>query len=247
MLKERIYRYISIVLISVLSVPLSAQEKTSEPQQAPVEEKEKVPLISGVAVSVDLVGFSMKGVGARFANMEVAGRFNIKEKYFPIVELGIGDCTHKGGENTNEFSCTAPYYKVGLDYNINKKTNGNRFLAGARYAFTRYNYDYTSQDMTDPVYKVYRPLELTSLHGHNQWFELVVGFETKLWSIVRLGWNFRYKMRLLQNVSDMGEPYFVPGFGKNDVSTFGGTVNLVFDVGKNTFKKNKASKQASPK
>ena len=50
-------------------------------------------MLSGVGVGIDICGFAMKAVGARFANMEISGRIGLKEKYFPIFEIGIGDCT----------------------------------------------------------------------------------------------------------------------------------------------------------
>lgn len=194
--------------------------------------REKVPLLSGVGVGIDVCGLAMKAVGARFANMEVCGRVGLKDKFFPIFEMGIGDCTRYGGETTNVFSTRAPYWRIGMDYNINKKVNGNRFLVGVRYGFTRYNYDFQAPDFSDPVYGIASPLVLEGLKGNNQWLELCLGFETRLWSIVRLGWNIRYKTRTLQSVSELGEPYFVPGFGKNDNNTFGGSVYFTFDVGK---------------
>ena len=54
-----------------------------------VVEEEPRPLFGGVAATVDLVGFVMKAAGS-WANMEVGARFNFREKYFPLVELGIG-------------------------------------------------------------------------------------------------------------------------------------------------------------
>lgn len=225
--RENIYRYISTMLISIVCATslLAKDAKKTEPQ-------EKAPWLSSFAVGGDLVGLSMKAVGARFANMEVFGRIGLKEKYFPLAEIGIGDCTRLGGENTNEFGCTAPYFRVGIDYNVCKKLNGNRFLVGGRYGFSSYKYDFTSPDMGDPVYGVSTPLVIKDMNGKNQWLELAVGFETRLWKVLRLGWNLRFKMRTNQKVSESGEPYYVPGYGKNDVTTFGGTVNVAFDFGK---------------
>ena len=200
------------------------------------EPKEKAPLLSGVGVGIDVCGLAMKAVGARFANMEISGRVGLKEKFFPIFEMGIGDCTRYGGENTNVFSTRAPYWRIGMDYNVNKKVNGNRFLVGFRYGFSSYKYDFSSPDFADPVYGIASPLELEGLKGNNQWLELCIGFETKLWSIVRLGYNIRYKLQTLQSYSPLGTPYYVPGFGKNDDNTFGGTVNLTFDIGKSARK-----------
>ena len=193
---------------------------------------DEAPLFGGIAVSADLVGFSMKAFNSKFANMEVAGRLNLLEKYFPIVELGIGDCHKSGSENDNKFEVTSPYFRVGMDYNFNKKLNGNRLFGGLRYGYSKYQYDFSAPDFADEVYGTSIPLSLNDLDGRNQWLELVVGVETKLWSVVRLGWNVRYKFRLKQRASQYGDPWFVPGFGKNDGTTFGGTVNLTIDVGK---------------
>ena len=223
----KIFRFISILLlISLVSPALWGQSKKDK------QPREKAPLLSGVGVGIDLCGLAMKGVGARFANMEICGRVGLKEKFFPIFEIGIGDCTRNGGETTNVFSTRAPYWRIGMDYNVNKKVNGNRFLVGVRYGFTNYKYDFSAPDFEDPVYGVVSPLRLEGLKGNNQWLEFCLGFETRLWSIMRLGYNIRYKMRTLQSVSELGEPYFVPGFGKNDNSCFGGSVYLTFDIGK---------------
>ena len=60
-------------------------------------------------------------------------------------------------------------------------------------------------------------------------------------SIIRMGWSIRYKSRLSLSYPDGGEPYYIPGFGKNDGNAWGGTVNIIFDVGK-TAKKVKSEK-----
>lgn len=230
------YRFISILLLISLLCPVAwGQGKKGNSTQ------EKAPLLSGVGVGIDICGLAMKAVNARFANMEVSARIGLKEKYFPIFELGMGDCTRHGGETTNVFSTRAPYWRIGMDYNVNKKVNGNRFLVGVRYGFSSYNYSFSCPDFTDPVYKTVTPLELDGQRGNNQWLEFCVGFETRLWSIVRLGYNIRYKMQTLQSYSRLGTPYYVPGFGKNDDTTFGGTVNLMFDIGKTARTNNQKS------
>ncbi len=259
----KIFRFIcSIILTLLTATTLTAQQpqkrngdsnknvqKTDSLQKAIIDaalSQEKAPLIAGIAVSGDLVGLSMKALGSRFANMEVAGRLNFREKYFPIVELGIGDCTREGGENANEFSVTSPYYRIGMDYNMNKKFNGNRFFCGLRYAFCKYEYDFKDPEFYDPVWNTTQPLYLKDMDGKNQWLEIVLGVETKLWSIVRLGWNIRFKTRLKESVSDYGKPWYVPGYGKNGSTSWGGTVNLTFDVGK-TARKNAGQKKINLK
>lgn len=230
-------RYIcSLILISLGCFSLQAQE---EPQQ----KNEKAPLFSGVAVSADVVGFAMKAVGAKFANMEVGARINILDKYFPVAELGIGNCHREGAETGNTFSTTSPYMRFGIDYNFNKKHNGNRLFGIFRYGFSSFKYDVGNETFTDPIYGTTTPLKLNGEKATAQWLEFGAGIETKLWSFVRLGWSMRYKFRLALNSPDEGEPYFIPGFGKNNDNGWGGTMNLVFDVGQNIMKRKEKQKQ----
>ena len=213
-----------LLLISLGGLSLHAQEQP--------DGKQKAPLLSGVAVSADLVGFAMKAFDAKYANMEVGARVGILDKYFPVAELGIGDCRREGAETGNTFSATAPYMRFGIDYNFNKKHNGNRLFGIFRYGLSSFKYDIGNDALTDPTYGTTVRLDLSGQKATAHWLEFGVGVETKLWSIVRLGWSIRYKFRAALSHPDEGEPYYIPGFGKNDSNAWGGTVNLVFDVGK---------------
>ncbi len=186
--------------------------------------------INGFGVGIDGVGLIMKAAGGRFANMEVMGRLNLLEKYFPIVELGIGDCSRNGNEQSTHFHTRAPYFRVGADYCLTKKRNGNRLLVGLRYAFSTFKYDYSNPNFTDETYGITHPIELEGLNGKMHWLEVCVGAETRLWSIIRLGFTIRYKPRIYTDFSEHGDPWYVPGFGKNGSTTWGGSVNLMFDI-----------------
>lgn len=232
MMQQSISRYISaLLLINIFCFTAVARDKE--------EVVPKAPLFCGVAVQADLAGPVMKAVGSRFDQMEVGARLNFRDHYFPLCELGIGECEREGRENSNRFKTRAPYFRIGMDYNLNKKHNGNRLMAGLRYAFSSFRYDFTDPNFVDPVWPSASPgLSLKGQNGRMQWLEASIGCETKLWSFIRLGWSLRYKIRLHQTTSGYGEPYYTPGFGKNGSGTFGGTVNLIFDVGKTSKKQN---------
>ncbi|MBR6031725.1 MAG: hypothetical protein IKP36_07175 [Bacteroidaceae bacterium] len=243
MKRPRTCRFTCILLLISLAC-LSLQAK-GKPKQ---KDKEKAPLLSGIAVSADLVGFAMKAMGAKFANMEVSARLNLYDKFFPAADLGIGDCHREGAESGNTFSTTAPYMRFGIDYNFNKKHNGNRLFGLFRYGFSSFKYDIGNPSISDPVYGTTIPLVIDGEKATAQWLEFGAAVETKLWSFVRLGWSIRYKARLSLSHPDGGEPYFVPGYGKNDGNGWGGTVTVVFDVGQNIMKaKNKKKEREKQK
>ena len=62
------------------------------------------------------------------------------------------------------------------------------------------------------------------------WAEFVFGVDAKIWGPVRMGWSLRYKRRLFHDDGDYGNTWYVPGFGKQGGSRFGGTFNVSFEL-----------------
>ena len=217
----RIFRY----ALLLISLPIALQAQT-------VKEEPKKPRFFGIAVGADLVGATMKVTGCDWSQMEVFGRLAFRDKFFPIFEMCLGEADHEGRELDNRFHTRAPYFRIGCDYNMSKNHNGNRFLLGLRYGFSAFNYDITSPSaLSDPYWGTSMPVDYTGLHGRAQWVEAVIGLETRLWTIVRMGWDMRFKFRISQHTDAIGAPWYVPGYGKNaSGSTWGGTFKLIFDI-----------------
>lgn len=224
----RISRFLSaLVAISLLAAsPLQARNRAEKERQP------KAPLFMGVAVQVDLAGPVMKALSTKFDQLECGARVNFRDKYFPLVELGVGECEREGEQNANHFKTRAPYFRVGMDYNFNKKHNGNRFFAGLRYGFSAYTFDFSNAEFQDPVYGGSTGMSISNRQTNMHWAEVSVGCETKLWSFIRLGWTLRFKARISEKDTTFGSPYYALGFGKNGPTTWGGTCNLIFDIGK---------------
>ena len=201
-------------------------------------EKEKIYFISGFSASIDVVGFVMKAAGSTFSQMEIAGRLNIKERVFPIFEIGLAEGNREGNSKDNKFHTSAPYFRAGFDINVNKKRTSNRFMVGFRFGYSSFGYDFVGPSLKDPVWGEEIPLDMKNIPASAMWGEGVLGFETKIWSFVRIGWNARYKFRFSQKHYEFGQPWYVPGYGPNGTNCWGGTVNLIFDFGR-TMKKGK--------
>ena len=97
----------------VLSVPVSIRDttvvdtvkQTGRPGAMKWEEPkaEKIYFLAGFGVSADVVGLVMKAAGSTFSQLEIAGRLNIREKVFPIFELGLAESTRIGNSKDNVF------------------------------------------------------------------------------------------------------------------------------------------------
>lgn len=248
---SRTYRYISALLlslaVSIADAQTPADTTAVEPSDSIVtvgdlvnsiadkvkgKHEKKIHFINGAAVGADIVGWGMKALGSDWRHMEVLGRINILDRYFPIAELGIGEANHEGRDLENRFKVRAPYFRVGADYNFNKKHNGNRMTGGLRYGFSKYNYDlFVAEPLTDPIWGGSEELDLTGRDGRCHWLEVVFGLETRVWTIVHLGWDIRIKAKLSQKKAPEGQPWYIPGYGKTDGSTcWGGSFKLLFDI-----------------
>ena len=229
MQRKLISSYILALAISgialLCSLPMQGQSKHKNIQQV----KDTIPLFRGMAVSIDAFGAGQMWLGD-YGQYEAALRVNLKDKYFPIVELGLGkaDVTDEG---TNlHYKTSAPYGRIGLDWNLMKnKHDIYRLYGGFRYGFTSYKYDLEGPDMEDPIWGTTSPYEAKNVSCNYHWLEGVFGIDAKIWGPIRMGWSVRYKRRIAHNDGDYGNTYYVPGFGKQGGSRFGGTFNIAYE------------------
>lgn len=244
MTKQRISKYIS-ALISIL-LPLGwcqaqvtgqtlPKNRTMGVQYIPDRDSIKplerpIHTLEGMSVSIDAAGAVMYAL-ANYGQLEGSFRLNLKERYFPIVEIGIGHSDHTDDNTSLHFKTNSPYFRMGCDYNFAKDLrSGNRVFGGVRYAYTKIKYDLDGPDLTDPIWGQSVPYSFRDLDGSCSWGEAVFGIEAKIWNNFHIGWSVRYRLRLSQNVSDVGQAWYIPGYGKNEGHTFGATFNLIFDI-----------------
>lgn len=188
------------------------------------------PKFAGMAVSFDLAGAVM-ALATSYGQYEGAIRANFKHRYFPVVELGLGVSEKEDDGTELKFKTSALYARIGLDYNFAKDwRTGNRIFGGVRVAYTNFKYDLTSSDIIDPVWNTPVPINFKDVKSDAIWGELVFGLEAKIWKIIHLGWTARYKHRFHQKVSEPGQAWYIPGFGKNDSHVFGATFNFIVDI-----------------
>ena len=237
--KRLILGFISITLNFILAVPLLAQSQDSlklsqegnlnNKLSKESSQKEK-PFFSGVSVSGDLVGLACKAFSS-YGQYEGAFRINLKERFFPIVELGIGQCDKTDEATDLHYKTTAPYIRIGCDYNILKdKYSGNRVFIGFRTAYTNFKFNIEGPDQADPVWGDKVPFHYKNQKASCFWGEIVGGLEAKIWSILHLGWTIRCRFRASQHKSNVGEAWYIPGFGRNGSTRLGASFNVIFDI-----------------
>lgn len=234
-MKSKISAYIlSSLLLLFLTLPTFAQEGiVNEAAQELVARHTKPAFLQGMSLSVEVGTPLACLIGGNTMGTEAALRFSIKNKYFPVAELGYGryDATHD--ETNINYKAGAPYLRVGADVNMLKdKTQDNRLFVGGRLGFTTYNFDVDGPDIKDPIWGSTNPLHYDGLSSNRIWLEFVIGLEAEVFKHYHMGFNLRYKSKLKEKTPIEATPYYVPGFGCGGDSGFCLSYYLTFDLSK---------------
>lgn len=187
--------------------------------------------LSSVDVRIDLAGPLMNFAGMGYNQYEGGVRLGFRNKYFTCLEAGFGKSDYTGETTGIESKSQSPYYRVGLDYNFTKPNlHNSRFTAGVRYGVSWFKYGLTDSSFADEVWGGHVGLDMRDISGSASWLELVANAETRLWRMIHIGWSIRYKYMLRKSGSEIGDAYYIPGFGKSGKTTFGANFLLIFQI-----------------
>ena len=219
---------LGLIVSVLLLIPVAGHAQ--KVKKKVIEEPDTVPFFNGFAVSADLLG-PIQRVVSDYGQYEAALRLNLKDSYFPIIELGIGSSDHVDDATEVSYKTSAPYGRVGVDFNMMKdKHDIYRIYGGFRYAFTSFKFDVGSMGLKDPVWGDHTAYEGTGIKANYHWLELVFGVDATIWGPFHLGWSVRYRNRLFKSIDSMDNCWYVPGFGKHGKSNIGATFNVIFDI-----------------
>ena len=224
----RMSRYFLLISI-LLFAPLVAKAQENKTQ-------EKKPIsfsFNGVSLSADIFGLAYSLLG-NYTSSEVAVEANIGNRIYPAIEAGYGWCNTTDEISEIHYRTAAPYFRVGLNYNFSttrENPDPKYSIFGiARYGFTMCKYDVNTPPVTDPVWGGSTTLDLTGVKGRASWAEVGVGIRVKFNRFFHMGWTIRYMARLSQTKGPNSQLWYIPGYGINKSTGFGGTYNFIFEI-----------------
>lgn len=231
MKKNEISIYIILLLSStfLFCTPLAAQDKKA----TATEEKEEVPLYQGTTIGIDVFGLGSKIFGGDITSTEISVEVNLKNRFVPTVEIGYGttDTTHD--ETNIHYKASAPYFRIGMNYNFFfKKPYLPGFLyGGIRYGYTSFSYDVDAPPLQDPIWGTTEvPFIYNGVKTNAGWAELLAGIKVNVYKNFYMGWSLRYRIRMSVKKAEHTEPWYIPGFGKNNSTNLGVTYSLIYKL-----------------
>ena len=228
-----ILAFMCIFLVHKMYAQISDSTYNEGPRKyiAEVTEQPELTFFQGFTVSADLFG-PIQYLMSDYGNIEGAIRLNLKNTYFPIVELGLSSCETIDSNTDIKYTTTAPYGRIGFDVNLLKnKFQENRLFVGLRYGISKYKYDYEGPVVSDPIWNGEYNLNIKDVNATSHWGEIVMGVQVKIWRNLHMGWSLRLKKDFSTTGNNNSKPYYIPGYGKTSSgASWGGTYNLIFDV-----------------
>lgn len=249
----RLLRLSSVLLLFCIGLPSIAQQQQQRP--GPVQKRDQkkkevvvdtIPFYNGTYVGVDIYGIGSKMLGGDFMSSEISIGVNLKNKFIPTIEFGMGGTDTWNETGIHYKSKTAPFFRIGVDYNtMAKKKEKNSYLyVGLRYAFSSFKYDVSTLPVDDPIWggsignpsleddywggSV--PFSHLGMKGSMQWFELVVGVKVRIYKNFNMGWSVRMKYKTNASTNEYANPWYVPGYGKFKSNNMGITYSLIYKL-----------------
>jgi hypothetical protein len=192
--------------------------------------------LRGIHLSADAFGYIYPNfVKDKFYSTELSLAVNLKNRFFPVLEAGVGHTNMVSHLYDIGYSTRAPYYRIGMDYNMQYKNGrSNHIYLGARVGYTAFKYSVDAPALIDPVWGDEAPVQFSSVPSRAVWAEAVGGVRAEILKNIYMGWSLRYKF-LLNRSAAYGGPWYIPGFGTGKKTVLGATYTIGYYF--NLFKK----------
>ena len=230
---SKTFKYLLLSSVLICSWSVTAQQSTTNLTKAKTIVQEKkdtlnIPLWQGLMLEFDIEPLIENAIlnNSTYSAYTYQGNLqgNLKNAYFPVLELGMGGA-NKTLLNNTSFNGEGMFGKLGVDFNLLKPKPGtkiikNYFLAGARIGASHFNYTIDNLNVTDNYWGGTETINY-SIPTTKIWFEVVAGVRVSFLKNIYLGWSVRNKHLLNQGKYGTVKPWYIPGYGKANTSAWG--------------------------
>ena len=222
-MKLRIYKYslytesghltkrlISLLLLFCIGLPLIAQQQRPvhtpkrDQKKKEVTEIDTIPFYNGTYVGVDLYGIGSKLLGGDFMSSEVSIAVNLKNKFIPTVEFGMGG-TDTWSETGIHYKSKAAPSSASVWITTQWQRRKRKTLSVCRYPLCVQfiKYDVSTLPADDPIWGDNIgnpslgddywggsiPFNHPGMKASVQWLEIVLGVKVRIYKNFNMGWS----------------------------------------------------------
>lgn len=191
----------------------------------------KYKLLHAINVGVNIWDPVMRICGQKYGGADAFVNVSLHNRYLPTFEFGMGQTDYSPSDNNYTYKTPlSPYFKLGLDYNFLYNSDPDyQFFAGLRYGFSPFKFTVSDVRLTNQFWGETDPFTFDQVSVTAGWFEFVVGLRVKIFSQVSAGWSLRYHSILHQSHPDVGDAWYIPGYGTSS-SSLSGSFNIIYTL-----------------
>jgi hypothetical protein len=217
---QKTFVYISSLLLCFLVLPVEAQKTKKK------VEVDTTPIFNGLTIQADAASLlSYVLSNGETYSYEAGAQVDLKHKYFPVFELGYGGA-NKISNNNIDFKTNALFGRSGIDLNLlsqkkDEKPTTNLFLAGLRLGMSSFPYSISNAIITDNYWGGSNSINFQNEISTKIWYEITAGVKVEVTKNFFMGWTVRIKNLISQDVAGQVAPWYIPGYGINNGSSYG--------------------------
>lgn len=193
------------------------------------------PKIFAVDAGINIWDPVMRAFGQDYGLFSVWGELNMHNRYFPLIEIGLGQASIRPEEmNFTYKSSVAPFFKIGANYNVFYNSNPKyKFLVGLRYGFSPFSYSVDNITVDNSYWGEQSVFNIPRQNASVGYLEVTAGVRVNIVSRFSIGWDLRFRSILHESSPKYGKPMYIPGYGKRG-SALSGSISLVWTFGLNS-------------
>jgi len=220
------YKIFLLFVFCSFFLTLAAQDEPTPEKQ--VKNLYTKPVVRGFSLHADIASpFMGLIIDKSVKTFEIQADINLFDKIFPIIEGGFGS-VNATLENGNSYKTAAPFFRVGLNYNLIKNVTKEGVpkiirsypFVGVRYGFGIVPYKIDNVKVTSDYWGETQTMNFSNLGVFAGWLEVVGGVRVDIKSGFTMGWNVRLKT-FFHSSKDKPQLWYVPGYGLTSGSVFG--------------------------
>lgn len=189
------------------------------------------PLWESVDIGVDIWDPVMRLLGQHYGIGSAYARLSLHNRFFPLAEVGLGRADiNPDGSNFTFRSPTAPFFKIGADYNIfYNNSPAYTLLAGLRYGFTSFRWGVDNVSVPGSYWDDPSTFSIPLQNATAGFLEISLGVRVKIVGPISAGWQFKFRSILHESKNIHGKPLYIPGFGKRG-SGVSGAFSIIYTI-----------------
>lgn len=215
------------IIVSIISMLLCLAVNTAVSQKKKIIiPPDSTKLFNGFTVQLDVASLASSALtNSSTYSTEGALQIDLKHRIFPTLEFGIAGANKTTTDNIG-YKTNGMFERIGVDFNLRKrkkdaKPTNNLFIAGIRIGMSNFNYNVTNIVIPENYWGTGDPINYLDQSTTKIWYEIVVGVQVEVFKNFYMGWSIRDKNLISSDVTGAVAPWYIPGFGLNNGTSWG--------------------------